>query len=77
MKCFEAHEKFSSCCEKQTCRYWINFNTSQNCTLLASKSGPMTLQEIGDIFGVTRMRICQQEKRIIQKMENLMSKKID
>ena len=26
----------------------------QNCTLLAAKDGPMTLQEIGSIFNVTR-----------------------
>ena len=30
----------------------------------------MTLQEIGDIFNVTRMRICQIEKKIINKIMN-------
>ena len=28
----------------------------------------MTLQEIGDIFSVTRMRICQIEKKILSKL---------
>ena len=77
MKCFEAHEKYKKQCKKTQCRYWINCSTSMNCTLLASKTGPMTLQEIGDIFGVTRMRICQLEKRILQKMENIISGRID
>ena len=69
MKCFEAHEKYSACCEKKECRYWINYEKSMNCTILASKCGPMTLKQIGDIFGVTRMRICQLEKRILKKIE--------
>ena len=36
--------------------------------MLAAKEGPMTLQEIGEIFDVTRMRICQIEKSIMKKM---------
>ena len=48
----------------------MKHNKSMNCTLVAAKKGTMTLQEIGDIFGVTRMRICQLEKRIIRKIES-------
>jgi len=32
----------------------------------------MSLQEIGDIMGVTRMRICQIEKRVAKKIKGLM-----
>jgi len=68
MKCFERCEKDSTPCADKGCRYWLNHNGSMCCTILAAKSGSMTLQEIGDIFGVTRMRICQIEKKIIRKM---------
>jgi uncharacterized protein YqkB len=68
MKCFESCESEERSCESKGCRYWINHEGSRCCTLLAAKSGPMTLQEIGDIFGVTRMRICQIEKKLIRKM---------
>mgnify|MGYP003658065907 CR=1 FL=1 len=71
MKCFEAHENQNSPCEKRSCRYWIDYDESHNCTLLAAKKGPKTLQEIGDIFGVTRMRICQLEKRILSKISSM------
>jgi DNA-directed RNA polymerase sigma subunit (sigma70/sigma32) len=69
MKCFEACEKYKSDCKRSECRHWIENKKSRNCTLIASKSGPMTLQEIGDVFGVTRMRICQLEKKILKKIE--------
>ena len=36
--------------------------------MIAADKGPMTLQEIGDIFGVTRMRICQIEKSVLKKL---------
>lgn len=50
---------------------WIKSKENQNCTLIASKKGPMSLQEIGDILGVTRMRICQIEKKVIEKLSFL------
>ena len=73
MKCLEAHECYNKICKKQICRHWIDHEKSMNCTLLAAKEGPMTLQQIGDIFGVTRMRICQIEKRILKKVESILS----
>jgi hypothetical protein len=70
LACFEIHKKYGTPCEKSTCRYWINYECDQNCTLISAMHGPKTLQEIGDIFGVTRMRICQIEKSIKKKLLN-------
>lgn len=63
-------------CNKEECRHWINHEKSMNCTIIAAKEGPMTLQQIGDIFGVTRMRICQIEKRILKKLNLFLVLKI-
>ena len=69
MKCFEFCEQEKINCQKKSCEYWIEHNASNNCTITASKFGPMTLQQIGEIFGVTRMRICQIEKSILEKIK--------
>lgn len=71
MKCFELHEEKQICCNNKTCRMWIKAGDHQNCTLVASKAGPMSLQQIGDILGVTRMRICQIEKKVIEKLSTI------
>lgn len=71
MKCYEMHQSKKIDCQNKKCRQWINCENFQNCTLIASKNGPMSLQEIGDIMGVTRMRICQMEKRIVQKISDI------
>jgi hypothetical protein len=65
--CFAEHEKRGLACEKRSCRLWLDCPSHLNCTMLAAANGPMTLQDIGDIFGVTRMRICQIEKSVKRK----------
>jgi DNA-directed RNA polymerase sigma subunit (sigma70/sigma32) len=74
MKCFEYCESKQISCQKKNCKYWIEHREKNNCTVLASKDGPMTLQEIGEIFGVTRMRICQIEKKILKTLSSQISK---
>ena len=76
MKCFEYHKEKRNLCQKKECRYWINCKSSQNCCInAAEKSDNTTLEEIGNIFKVTRMRICQIEKKAISKIQNIILKK--
>lgn len=72
--CFKEHKKRNLTCQKSDCRYWINSDGHLNCALIGAKKGPLTLQEIGGIFNVTRMRICQIEKSILEKVQNLVDK---
>lgn len=64
MTCFAAHKEAGRLCEKTSCRYWHAMESEKhhNCIILAARTGPFTLQEVGDMFNVTRMRICQIEK---------------
>jgi DNA-directed RNA polymerase sigma subunit (sigma70/sigma32) len=73
LTCYEAHETVKKSCNKRDCRLWIRASEHQNCSVIGARTGPKTLQEIGDIFGVTRMRICQIEKLVLDKL----SKAID
>lgn len=66
--CFSEHKKRNLCCKKEDCRLWIESKEDLNCTAIAAEGGEHTLQEIGDIFGVTRMRICQMEKIILKSL---------
>jgi hypothetical protein len=63
--CYERNAASGSPCDRRDCRYWIAHSGAVNCTLVAAASGPMTLQQIGEIIGVTRMRVCQLEKKIL------------
>ena len=76
MKCFKYHEEKSKSCQKKDCRFWIDAKASQNCCInAAKKTDNTTLEEIGHIFKVTRMRICQIEKKAIKKIQNMVLKK--
>ena len=69
MKCFEYNKQKNNNCKKKSCKHFINCKKNNNCTILAAQDGPKTLQEIGEIFNVTRMRICQIEKDIMKKIK--------
>ena len=64
LTCFKAHATLKVDCVNKECRYWQKMDEPEhrNCVILAAKAGPLTLQEVGNIFNVTRMRICQIEK---------------
>tara|TARA_R110002060_G_scaffold15376_2_gene21421 strand:+ start:83 stop:361 length:279 start_codon:yes stop_codon:yes gene_type:complete len=66
--CFNEHDRLNVSCQKKDCKYWMNSSEDMNCVLISSSRGKKTLQEIGDIFGITRMRICQIEKSILGKL---------
>jgi hypothetical protein len=66
--CYEAVDKHECPCQRKTCKQWIDFSRGKNCMLVATQGGPLTLNEIGKIYGLTRMRICQIEKSIYQKI---------
>ena len=73
--CFSAHMRHQVPCPKMGCRYWMQSSASQNCSLIAATSGGMTLEQIGQIFGLTRMRVCQIEKNIHRKIIHLLEER--
>jgi len=71
MKCFEYHGAKGVNCLKTNCRYWIESKNHSNCCIVGStKKESVTLEDIGKIFSVTRMRICQIEKIAISKIRD-------
>lgn len=64
--CFNEHSKRQLECNKAACRNWMPCPSKLNCAVIgAANETEHTLQEIGNIFGVTRMRICQIEKVLL------------
>ena len=74
MECFKYNKKNDKKCKKNTCQYWIKHKESNNCIVIASqKENYWTLERIGDLIGVTRMRVCQIEKKAINKIKQKLS----
>lgn len=73
MTCYEAVEKLGSSCQRKQCKQWIDHKSGKNCVLITTQKGPLTLREIGKIYGLTRMRICQIEKNIYQKIRSFIT----
>lgn len=70
--CFSAHAHYDVCCKRERCQYWFSNKENNNCVLVAAQNGPHTLQKIGEMYGLTRMRICQIEKNILDKIRKVL-----
>jgi hypothetical protein len=68
--CFSILSKHGIDCLRKQCPHWISNPSGHNCVMISAGNGPHTLQEIGKIYGLTRMRICQIEKGIYEKIRN-------
>jgi hypothetical protein len=68
--CYDAIEQHNVPCERKKCHQWINHPDGKNCVYITTQQGALTLREIGKIYGLTRMRICQIEKNIYHKIRS-------
>jgi DNA-directed RNA polymerase sigma subunit (sigma70/sigma32) len=68
--CIKKNQIAKKVCNLNECRFNILNENYLNCSLIASEKGPLTLQEIGETFDLSRMRICQIEKAILSKLKN-------
>jgi len=66
--CFTVHAEAGVACMRERCPHWIPYEAGMNCVHVAAAERTHTLQEIGQIYGLTRMRICQIEKGIFEKI---------
>jgi len=69
--CFVAHSQQNIDCQRKRCPHWIDHREGHNCVMITAQNGAHTLQKIGQIYGLTRMRICQIEKSIFEKIRSV------
>ena len=68
-KCASRVKSENTPCIQEECRHFLNCKDDLNCAIVAAEQGPKTLQEIGDYYGISRMRICQIEKALLKKLK--------
>ena len=56
-------------CLEDGCRYWIDHNEEQNCSLVSVYlNGNMTLKEISERLDISLVRVSQIEKKAVKKL---------
>lgn len=69
LKCIELETQ----CPNTECRYWVEHQNSLNCTFIAiEQNGEMDLRTVGDIMGVSFVRIKQIQDKAIHKINKVL-----
>lgn len=69
LKCIE----LETGCPNTECRYWVDHQNSLNCTFIAiEKNGDMDLRTVGDIMGVSFVRIKQIQDKAVSKINKVL-----
>jgi DNA-directed RNA polymerase sigma subunit (sigma70/sigma32) len=72
MTCFVAHKENEKSCQNNSCRFWHDLdNEDNNCIInkVNDSKSDFTLEEVGKLFNITRMRVCQIEKSVLLKIK--------
>jgi NifB/MoaA-like Fe-S oxidoreductase len=73
-QCAKECVKVNKPCEQKDCRLWIDYKKELNCCLISieeSRTGRLTLHEVGERLGFSFVRIRQIEQKAIQKMSKI------
>lgn len=68
-KCTAKCIELQTDCPNDDCRYWVKHEASLNCSFIAiEKNGNMDLRSIGDIIGVSFVRVKQIQDNALVKI---------
>lgn len=68
--------KEGKCCNKNNCRFWIDFPEDDNCCLISIEKNPdgLTLEEIGERLKVSHVYVSKVEAVAIDKFKKRLKK---
>jgi hypothetical protein len=69
LKCVELETE----CPNTDCRYWIEHQNSLNCCFIAiEKNGDMDLRTVGEMIGVSFVRVKQIQDKAVGKINKIL-----